>query len=271
MSMNIAVVGGDVRQCYVARTLINNGHKVKAFDLACREVIDDYDVVVADSLEQAIEGCSVVVLPTPVSERWVYVSELLPQDILLFGWIIPKEFSHFRQFDFNDMEEVALRNAIATAEGTLAEIIKYGTINITGSRCLVIGYGKCGREVASILRAVGAYVTVAARQKCVRDDAAFHGMDTSNMMERDDYSKYDFIINTVPSRVLSRREIDKLSNEAVIIDIASVPGGTDFVYCKEKGITAVHSLGLPGKYSPKTSGEILGNAIIEVLEDIVNE
>ena len=71
--------------------------------------------------------------------------------------------------------------------------------------------------------------------------------------------------------MLSRREIDKLSNEAVIIDIASVPGGTDVVYCKEKGITAVHSLGLPGKYSPKTSGEILGNAIIEVLEDIVNE
>ena len=45
-----------------------------------------------------------------------------------------------------------------------------------------------------------------------------------------------------------------------------MPGGTDFVYCKSKGIKAVHSLGLPGKYSPKTSGEILGNAILDIIK-----
>lgn len=269
--MNIAVVGGDIRQCYLARTLIMNGYKVKTFDLACREVITDCEVKTTDTLEQALEGCKVVVLPTPVSERWIYVSELLPQDVILFGWMIPKEFTHFRRFDFNNMEEVALRNAVATAEGTLAEAIKYGKINLTGSKCLVIGYGRCGREIASRFRAIGAYVTVAARRKCMQADAAFHGMDVCNMLEREDYKEYDFIINTVPARVLSRREIDKLNKDSVIIDIASVPGGTDFVYCKEKGITAVHSLGLPGKYSPKTSGEILGNAIVEVLENIVSD
>lgn len=269
--MNIAVVGGDIRQCYLARTLIINGYKVKTFDLACREVIRDCEIEAADTLEQALDGCRVVVLPTPVSERWIYVSEMLAQNVVLFGWIIPNEFAHFRRFDFNDMEEVALRNAVATAEGTIAEAISYGKINLTGSKCLVIGYGRCGREIASRFRAIGSYVTVAAREKYLRDDAAFHGMDVSNMLEREDYREYDFIINTVPARVLSRREIDKLNKESVIIDIASVPGGTDFVYCKEKGITAVHSLGLPGKYSPKTSGEILGNAIIEVLENIVSE
>ena len=49
--------------------------------------------------------------------------------------------------------------------------------------------GKCCSEVASKERAVGAYIRVAARQKSVRDEYALHSIDTSNMMERDDYSK----------------------------------------------------------------------------------
>ncbi len=263
--MNIAVIGGDLRQSYLVRTLVMNGHNVKTFDIACRELVKDYNVVIADTLEQTLEDCEVVVLPTPVSERWIYVSEMLADDVVLFGWNIPKAFEHFKQYDFGHMDEVALRNAVATAEGTLAETIKYGSINLAGSKCLVIGYGRCAKEIAQRFRAIGAYVTVAARDKSQRDDAAFHGMDVSNMFERDNYSEYNFVINTVPARVLGKAEIDKLDREAVIIDIASVPGGTDFVYCKEQGITAIHSLGLPGKYSPKTSGEILGNAVVEVL------
>ncbi|OJT71237.1 dihydrofolate reductase, partial [Clostridioides difficile] len=52
----------------------------------------------------------------------------------------------------------------------------------------------------------------------------------------------------------------KVSQEVTIIDIASSPGGVDYSVVKEAGINATLCLGLPGKYSPKTSGEILVNA-----------
>lgn len=266
--MNIAVVGGDLRQCYLAHTLLTNGFGVKIYDVMCESVCGD--IVNENSLSNALADCSAVVLPTPVSEKWLCVAKMIPEETIIFGWNIPDGFECFKTYDFGDMEEVALKNAIATAEGTLAEAVKYGSINISGSRCLVLGYGRCGKEIVSRFHSMGAYVTVAARSKYARDDAAFHGMDVCNMFERSEYKKYDFVINTVPARVLGRKEIDKLNEEVVIIDIASVPGGTDFAYCKERNITAVHSLGLPGKYSPKTSGEILGNVIVEVLEKIEN-
>lgn len=65
----------------------------------------------------------------------------------------------------------------------------------------------------------------------------------------------------------NERKIRKVSQEVTIIDIASSPGGVDYSVVKEVGINATLCLGLPGKYSPKTSGEILVNAI----ENIINE
>ena len=264
--LKIAVVGGDLRQCYLAKKLLDAGYEVKAFDISCRDILRDYENVVAVTLEEALDNAKVVILPTPVHERWFFVSELLDSETVVFGWNIPKEFDAFKTYDFKDMEEVALRNAVATAEGTIAEMIINSEINLTGSKCLVVGYGRCGKEIAARLRQIGAYVTVMARDRMARDDAAFHGMDTCAMFDRVSYDEYDFIVNTVPARVLGKNEIDKFDKDALIVDIATMPGGTDFVYCKSKGIKAVHSLGLPGKYSPKTSGEILGNAILDIIK-----
>ena len=32
--MNIAVIGGDLRQCYLAEVLSKAGHKIRAYDVA---------------------------------------------------------------------------------------------------------------------------------------------------------------------------------------------------------------------------------------------
>lgn len=261
--MEIAVVGGDLRQCYLADTLINAGYTVKTFDLMCDDIAAG--AVRKEKLSEAVKGCGAVVLPTPVSERWLSVAGMVKDNVILFGWNIPERFSFFKQFDFSKMDEVAQKNAVATAEGTLAETIKYSNRNISGSKCLITGYGKCAKEIALRFRLMGAYVTVAARSRQQRDEAVFNGMDVCNMFERKDYSEYDYIINTVPARIIKKEDIDKFNRQVVIIDIASIPGGTDFEYCTRQNIKAIHSLGLPGKYSPKTSGEILGNVIIEQL------
>ena len=66
-----------------------------------------------------------------------------------------------------------------------------------------------------------------------------------------------FLINTVPDRVIDESLIMILQKDAIIIDIASKPGGCDFEACKRYQINCTHALGLPGIYCPKTGAKIL--------------
>ena len=59
----------------------------------------------------------------------------------------------------------------------------------------------------------------------------------------------------------------KIAANALIIDLASAPGGVDFDSARRMGITAIHALSLPGKVAPKTSGEIIKNTIFNILEE----
>ena len=58
------------------------------------------------------------------------------------------------------MDDVAIYNAIATAEGAIMEAIKMQPINLHKSRCLVLGYGRCAKVLAAKLKGMDAQVTV---------------------------------------------------------------------------------------------------------------
>ena len=55
------------------------------------------------------------------------------------------------------------------------------------------------------------------------------------------------------------------NKSAIVIDLASEPCGTDFSAAEELGITAKKALGLPGKFAPKTAGEILKETVLNIL------
>ena len=69
------------------------------------------------------------------------------------------------------------------------------------------------------------------------------------------------IVNTVPAMVIREPMIREMHSDAVIIDIASRPGGTDLVAAESYGIKVVPALGLPGIYTTKSSARILADAI----------
>ena len=76
-------------------------------------------------------------------------------------------------------------------------------------------------------------------------------MDNSLLAVRDINHKY----------IVVKKEIDLLHEDAVVLDIASAPGGCDSAYCKEKHVPYKLALGLPGLYCPKTSAMILLEAM----------
>lgn len=223
----------------------------------------------------------IYVLPTPVSKLdenetiKEQIKEALSQKsenetITVFGGAITSEWKnlleehHIKYMDFMKQEEVIEGNAKITAEGVIAELLNKSPFSIEGQNVLITGFGHCAKHIARKLTALGANVTILARSEIAREEASALG-----------YEAYDFpcgkciasqmhtLINTVPSLVITKEILQRLPNDAIVLDIASKPGGVDFRVAKELGIYAKLSLGLPGIYTTKSSAKLFERAISE--------
>lgn len=280
-NLRFAVIGGDLRQVYLANYLLKKGHTVIVYGLRHPQLL--HGCITATSIQQLISAGTQVVLPLPVTKDGVtlFISQTeqtLTIDQLkehinasnpVYCGVMPKElaaFCEYRHIPYYDLMAdcaVAIRNGIATAEGAIAHAILESVNTLHQSPCLVIGYGRCGKVLAHKLAGLGALVSVSARKPCdlaLAESYGYHAIHSSRLKRN--ISRFSFIFNTVPAPVLTSDLLSKLSSKAVIIDIASVPGGTDFAYAKKHGICAKLCLGIPGKTAPQTSGEILAEAIL---------
>ena len=75
------------------------------------------------------------------------------------------------------------------------------------------------------------------------------------------------VINTIPAPVLPRTLLQRLPAGALIIDLASLPGGTDFAAAEELGLHAEHALALPGRCAPQTAGALIAQTVLAILEE----
>jgi dipicolinate synthase subunit A len=79
----------------------------------------------------------------------------------------------------------------------------------------------------------------------------------------------DVCINTIPTPIVNSDVISKMPSHALIVDLASKPGGTDFRFAEKRGIKAMLAPGLPGIVAPKTAGKIVANVLASlIIEDI---
>lgn len=165
-----------------------------------------------------------------------------------------------------DRDDVAILNSIPTAEAVLNIAIEETDYTIHGSNVTVLGFGRTGVTLARLFSAVGAHVSVAARKDSDFARITEMGLRPVHFDNLADYiTETDICINTVPQQILDAAILSKMSTSAIVIDIASKPGGTDFTFAAEKGLKTVHALGLPGKTAPKTAGEIIGEVLYKLL------
>lgn len=284
MNKNIAVIGGDKRQVYVCRLLASQGFSVISFGVE-DDFIDTKNIAVADSLEEVMNSSYLIIGPIPFSRDGIhifsnsevtvrleeFVSLIQDNHTILGGNINSSlidavENKNAMYYDFMKDDVIAVKNAVATAEGTILEAIRLSDINLSESECLVLGYGRCAKVLANRLKALNAKVTIAARSKEQISQARLDGLSALFLDEAPTHLKqFDFIFNSIPAMIITSIWLLACKQEVVIIDIASKPGGTDFEECKRLGIQAVLTLGLPGKYAPKTSAEILIDSIGHLL------
>ncbi len=282
----VLVFGGDRRLTFLAEGLTEYFTEVITYPLhSC-----DHGKEISDSeiafLEEAFAKADIIVGPIPFSRDGVHVwsergkmvtidvfGEYMQKGQQLFAGKIPETLINKIKekgvicHDFMKMEQVEEENSLATAEGALAEAITLSVNNLHTGNCLILGYGKCGKAIANLLKGWQIPTTVAVRREEARAEAesqGFHGVLLEQLTER--IGSMTFIFNTIPAMVLKGELLDRLEKDAVIVDIASAPGGTDFETCERLGIKAVLSLGIPGRYSPKTSADILLRAMLPICE-----
>lgn len=256
----------DMRQVYLAEILTKKGMSVRCLDIRNSQTVEEQLL----KLKKFLAGAAMLVLPIPVTkvseqERLNEIlNKNLANDTLVLGGCFTEEQRELldrrgiRYLDFMEDEVVAQENAVATAEGAIAELTNHSPYNIEGAKILVTGYGNCGKAIAKKLRGLGARVTVLARRREVRKQAkedGFYAVDFAFGPE--EAMGAAMLVNTVPAPVVTRVIIKELPRDAYILDIASKPGGTDFACAKEFGIRADLVLGIPGKYAPKESAYIL--------------
>ncbi|MEG2120221.1 MAG: NAD(P)-dependent oxidoreductase, partial [Pseudoflavonifractor sp.] len=171
--------------------------------------------------------------------------------------------------DYFAREELAVANAVPTAEGAIQIALEELPITLHGARVLVIGYGRVGKLTAHRLAGLGARVSVAARKYAdlAWAEAMGYGVEQTGQL-LGWLCGYDLVVNTVPARVLSERELHDLKPGCLVIDLASKPGGVDFDGAARLGVKVIWALSLPGKVAPETAGRSIKNTVYNILSEM---
>lgn len=211
------------------------------------------------------KGFDVLLLPLPRSAIELSASFSVPDGAVIACGRTDKAFDDTARrrgwylLRILEEEQFLAENARITAEGALHLVMGADGDDAHGKKCLVIGYGRIGKSLTAMLRALGASVTVAARSAKARAEAgdaiAIEDMDAL-------LPAFDFIINTAPAVLLTERNLPLVRADAQIIDLASPPYGVDFDVAEQLGRRARLESSLPARYAPRAAAR----AVVDFLD-----
>ena len=249
MNPRILVPKGDARQAALARRLSALGRVESVPEGGI------YDGIVLPVPTRLIPGTDV--LPGAENRKEIRLGPLIGPHTRVFGGgfrsPLPPELG--RAVDLLADEETAAANAFLTAEAAL--MLPRAGRSLRGARAAVLGWGRIGRPLSGLLRALGAAVTVAARRETVRAAAAAEGH--AALPFADLRGPFSFVFNTVPAQTLTGAQLSGLGPDCLWIELASAPGGLPDG--TPAGLTRVPAGGLPGKYLPEAAAAVLFAAI----------
>lgn len=281
-----SVIGGDIRQIYLSKKLKEDKNEVFMYGFDLYKDFQTLDLKLSNSLKEAILNSNYVIFPIPISIDKQKInapfssSDIIINDTLIsylknkvvFGGIISPLYkivnkSNFNLIDYYLKENFLIPNAILTSQGAIEIALKNGDISLFNSNCLVIGYGRIGKILSKFLDNLGANITISARNPLDIEMAKTQNFKTINISKINNIFNFDIIFNTVPALILNEKNLKFLKNTKLIIDLSSIPGGIDKTYAKKLNLNVIHALAIPGKYFPKSAGEIIANSIYSIIKE----
>lgn len=280
-TLRAALAGGDIRQVYLGEYLEQAGIAVQTIGLE-RET----RLPVCSDAAKLFAQSDVIILPMPVTRekgrlnaplanapyRLTELLDAIPAGKPVYGGAVPKmvhDMAARRQLivqDYLEREELALLNAIPTAEGAIQIAMEELPVTLHRLPVLILGAGRIGTALAQRLYGLGAEVTVSARS-CA-DLARLHSMGYQTVETgalQGHLKRFPLIVNTIPAPILTRALLLDCQPEVCIIDLASGAGG---IAEDAKSLRhCIHALSLPGRVAPKTAAAAIFETIGHMLRE----
>lgn len=285
-TQTITLLGGDLRQCYTGIYLHAAGWQVTCYHTP--DFPYPSDVLLETSLSRALENSRLIVAPTPLSKDGSSLFQadsnmpdcpletlwdsLQPGQILAVSQISEEVQNILSEkdclvFPFSRSPVFAAENALLTAEGLLSELIRCTPFSLSSANVLILGYGRCGSAISRLLHPICRSIYVLEQDLEKQTQAEQKGICP---VTDEDFSvllpKCDILINTIPAPVLEDDTVQRLPVSCCIFDIASSPFGFS-THIREKYLLSYFRLpGLPGRFSPVTSGQLIGKILERITE-----
>lgn len=279
------IIGGDKRQLFLAKSISDSCYDVL---LGGFDRLESHGSLSLCNVKKAISESDALIFPLPsIRTDGTLNTPFSNENILLDGDDIEIIFkkpvfttmkSRFLKayprlsdgeiFDYGARDDFAILNALPTAEGAIECAMREYEGTISGSKCLVAGFGRIGKILAHKLVLLGANVTVSARKPSDLAYVKALGYNALNTEKLRTVKRFDIAFNTIPKLIFDRELLMNTDTNTLIIDLASLPGGVDFDTAEKLGIYAVRALSLPGKCAPKTAGEIIKTTVFDIIKEV---
>ena len=274
----ITILGGDTRQIALAKQLNNQGYSVNLYGLSENEDKNNLKIILKNS--------QLVVFPMPISKNGedlytnfstkkiklveINKEKILNNKIIFIPGLKSNELESLKIGKCNKIfkyctEDFLVRNAYLTAKATTKIIKKNIGLDLKNKKILICGFGRLGKELTKILKDKSNNLLVSARKETDLNEIKSLSIKCINTNEIEKTSGYDIIVNTVPALIFNENVLKKSAKNALLIDLASNPGGVDKKAVKKLAINHIHALGLPGKFYPEESAKIIKDNILKVM------
>jgi len=179
-----------------------------------------------------------------------------PDGTVLFGGRLKgPELTRFRTIDLLEDEIYLAKNAAITAHCALSIAAQLLPVTLADSYPLILGWGRIGKCLASLLKGLGAEVTVCARKKvdlAMLSALGYRGEPFSGIRS----DRHRLILNTVPAPAFTLSPTKK----TVMLDLATGSG------LEIPGM--IRAGGLPGIHAPESSGILIGETVLRLLREV---
>lgn len=153
----LLTVGGDERMLYTSQNLAEKGFDVEIFAPSPPAGFEHMRPTGDKSIDSAAARADAVILPLPVSRDGVHLnsspltlnelSDTLERGQTVFAGMMDGALKSsffkkgIRVFDYFEREELAVNNAVPTAQGVIKIAMENMKITLHGARCAVRSYG----------------------------------------------------------------------------------------------------------------------------------
>lgn len=266
--MRIGFLGGDRRMAVCAACAAADGHQVALSHLSADELPHL-------SLDELFTFAEVLMLPLPVSRDGLHVfgtpvllSQLKPKPQLrVFGGQLPVALPSIygNCTDYYTEEDLLLGNARLTAEGAVATAWRMTERGFEGASAAILGFGRIGKSLCSMLRALGVDVCVYVRSQTAAKEAIALGYRALPLGSSFGASPSHFsvaeemIFNTIPKPVL-----DGMSAPEALFAL-DLGGGLRSAPKTSPQLSVAALGGVPGLFAPVKAGELIYRTISRLL------